>query len=150
MTGDGLPAGGFNPLVPELDVRDLPASLAFWCGTLGFSVAYARPENGFAYLERGGAQVMLNAINGNWRTGDLEPPLGRGINLQITVDAVDPILAALDAASWPLFRPAHEAWYRVGEEEEGLRQFLVQDPDGYLLRFAESLGQRRLSPDGRA
>lgn len=150
MTGDRLPAGGFNPLVPELDVRALPASLAFWCGTLGFSVAYARPENGFAYLERGGAQVMLNAINGNWRTGDLEPPLGRGINLQITVDAVDPILATLVAASWPLFRPAHEAWYRVGEEEAGLRQFLVQDPDGYLLRFAESLGRRRLSPDGRA
>ncbi|MCJ2129670.1 bleomycin resistance protein [Methylobacterium sp. E-045] len=150
MTGDGLPAGGFNPLVPELDVRDLPASLAFWCGTLGFSVAYARPENGFAYLERGGAQVMLNVVNGNWRTGDLEPPLGRGINLQITIDAVDPILAALDAASWPLFRPAHEAWCRVGEEEEGLRQFLVQDPNGYLLRFAESLGRRRLSPDGRA
>ncbi|CAA2099614.1 hypothetical protein MBUL_00241 [Methylobacterium bullatum] len=146
MTGDGLPAGGFSPLVPELDVHDLAASLAFWREVLGFSVAYSRPENGFAYLERGGAQVMLNVINGNWLTGRLEPPLGRGINLQIAVDAVDPILAALDAASWPLFRPAHEAWYRIGKMEVGLRQFLVQDPDGYLLRFAEGLGRRPLSP----
>ncbi|WP_338011538.1 VOC family protein [Methylobacterium sp. Leaf106] len=81
MTGDRLPHGGFSPLAPELDVHDLPASLAFWCGTLGFTVAYSRPENGFAYLERGGAQVMLNVANGNWLTGALEPPLGRGINL---------------------------------------------------------------------
>ncbi|KQO41106.1 bleomycin resistance protein [Methylobacterium sp. Leaf85] len=146
MTGDRLPDGGFSLLVPELDVHDLAASLAFWCGTLGFTVAYSRPENGFAYLERGGAQAMLNVANGNWRTGALEPPLSRGINLQIAVDAVDPILAALDSASWPLFRPAHEAWYRVGEVEVGVRQFLVQDPDGYLLRFAESLGRRPLSP----
>lgn len=150
MTGDRLPAGGFSPLVPELDVHDLAASLAFWCGPLGFLVAYARPENGFAYLERGGAQVMLNLVNGNWRTGALEPPLGRGINLQIAVDAVDPILTSLDAASWPLFRPAHEAWYRVGEMEVGVRQVLVQDPDGYLLRFAEDLGRRPLNPGGQA
>ncbi|MBO1020214.1 VOC family protein [Methylobacterium sp. SD274] len=145
MTDDRMPQGGFSPLVPELDIRDLPASLAFWCGALGFAVAYARPENGFAYIERGGAQVMLNLVNGNWQTGPLEPPLGRGINFQIAVDALDPILTALDAVPWPLFRPAHEAWYRVGETEVGVRQFLVQDPDEYLLRFSESLGRRPLS-----
>ncbi|WP_081739469.1 VOC family protein [Methylobacterium sp. 10] len=150
MMGDRLPEGGFSPLVPELDVHDLAASLVFWRGLLGFSVAYSRLENGFAYLERDGAQVMLNVVNGNWRTGALEPPLGRGINLQIAIDAVDPILAALDTASWPLFRPAHEAWYRVGEMEVGVRQFLVQDPDGYLLRFAENLGRRPLNPGGQA
>ncbi|WP_019903020.1 VOC family protein [Methylobacterium sp. 77] len=147
---DRQPKGGFSPLVPELDIRDLPASLAFWCGTLGFSVAYSRPETGFAYLERGGAQVMLNVVNGHWLTGDLERPFGRGINLQIAVDALDPVLTALRSASWPMFRPAHEAWYRVGEIEIGLRQFLVQDPDGYLLRFAESLGSRPFNPGGRA
>jgi hypothetical protein len=34
-----MPAGGFNALVPELDVRDLARSLGFWCGLLGFDVA---------------------------------------------------------------------------------------------------------------
>ncbi len=29
----------------------------------------------------------------------------------------------------------------------GARQFLVQDPDGYLLRFFQSLGQRRSAPE---
>jgi hypothetical protein len=29
-----------------------------------------------------------------------------------------------------------------GARHSGQRQFLVQDPDGYLLRFAEPLGER--------
>ncbi|GEP00700.1 bleomycin resistance protein [Methylobacterium haplocladii] len=143
---DRLPEGGFSALVPELDVTDLDASLSFWRDRIGFRVAYARPEAGFAYLEREGAQVMLNLVNGNWETAPLERPFGRGINLQIAVAALDPILARLGAAGWPLFRPAHEAWYRVGDQETGLRQCLVQDQDGYLLRFAEALGRRPLSP----
>lgn len=141
-TGDA-PTGGFAPLVPELDVTDLEDSLAFWCGLLGFRIAYARPEAKFAYLERQGAQVMLCEINGEWVTGQLQRPFGRGINFQIETDALDPILAALDKAAWPLFRSVRESWYRVGAtQESGAREFLVQDPDGYLLRFSQSLGQR--------
>ena len=136
------PKGGFAVLVPELDVSNLAASLAFWCGLLGFAVAYDRPAAGFAYLERDGAQVMLCLRNGNWDTGPLDRPFGRGINVQITVQTLAPILAALDAAGWPLFRPVQESWYHVGTEEDGQREFLVQDPDGYLLRFAEGIGTR--------
>ena len=136
------PAGGFGVLVPELDVSDLAVSLAFWCGLLGFAVACDRPAAGFAYLERDGAQVMLCLRNGNWDTGPLDRPFGRGINLQTTVRALAPILAALDAAGWPLFRPVQESWYRVGAEEGGQREFLVQDPDGTLLRFAEDIATR--------
>ncbi|MBB2958163.1 hypothetical protein FHX72_002308 [Pseudoclavibacter helvolus] len=36
-----------------------------------------------------------------------------------------------------------ETRYRVGEREVGVRQFLVTDPDGYLIRFQESLGGER-------
>ncbi|WP_443136630.1 bleomycin resistance protein [Methylobacterium sp. Leaf399] len=130
---------GMSTLVPELDVRDLAGSLAFWCDGLGFRVAYARPEDGFAFLEREGAQVMLCRANGNWGTAALEPPLGRGINLQVTVAAIAPLLTRLDTLCWPLFRAPHEARYRVGSGEVTLRQFLVQDPDGYLLRFAQTI-----------
>lgn len=130
------PGGGFAAMVPELDVTDLDASLAFWCGLLGFSVAYSRPEAGFAYLQRGPLQIMLCRINGEWMTGPLERPYGRGVNFQMTVDRIEPILAALDAAGWPLFRPVEEKRYRVGSGWSICREFLVQDPDGYLLRFA--------------
>lgn len=73
---------------------------------------------------------MLNQHNGNWVTGTLERPLGRGTNFQMFVDSVAPLLD-------------HDAWYRVAGKERGNRQFLVQDPDGYLLRFAEDLGTRQ-------
>lgn len=86
---------------------------------------------------------MLNQHNGNWETGTLERPLGRGINFQMFVDSVAPLLDALMREKWPLFRECHDAWYRVAGEVRGNRQFLVQDPDGYLLRFAEDLGSRQ-------
>jgi hypothetical protein len=44
----------------------------------------------------------------------------------------------------PLFVPLEERWYRRDDVLLGNRQFLVQDPDGYLLRFFEDLGERPL------
>lgn len=132
-------------LVPELVVADLEASLRFWRGLIGFSVAYDRPEAGFAYLDLDGAQIMLKyraPEDYQWMTGPLEAPRGRGINFQIEVRAVQPILDRLARANWPLFMAPEEAWYRAGEVEVGQRQFLVMDPDGYLLRPAEYLGER--------
>jgi catechol 2,3-dioxygenase-like lactoylglutathione lyase family enzyme len=141
-SADRLPTGGFAPLVPELDVFDLGKSKSFWCNVLGFQIAYQRPENRFMYIELQGSQVMLSQRNGNWETGDLQRPLGRGINFQMFVNSVEPLLDALRNANWPLFRPCHDAWYRIAGEERGNRQFLVQDPDGYLLRFAQNLGAK--------
>lgn len=134
--------GGFAALVPELAVDDIAASLAFWCGPLGFAVAYDRPAARFAYLERDGAQVMLCEHNGRWATGPIARLYGRGANLQITVAALQPILDALAQLGWPLFEAPADAWYRAGPVERGQREMLVQDPDGYLLRFAEILGLR--------
>ncbi|MGO4567789.1 bleomycin resistance protein [Rhizobium sp. 2YAF20] len=137
-----MPEGGFNRLVPELDVADIDASLKFWCDCLGFRVAYDRPAAHFAYCEREGVQVMLCQINGEWLTGPLERPFGRGINFQITVSDIEPLLARLKRADWPLFRDVKESWYRIGDEEQGSLEFLVLDPDGYLVRFSQALGSR--------
>lgn len=55
---------------------------------------------------------------------------------------LDPILAELRAHGVPLFMEPETRWYRIDEEEEaGVRQFLVTDPDGYLLRFQQPLGR---------
>lgn len=141
-----LPEGGFNALVPELDVTDIEASLHFWCKLLGFDVAYDRPQAKFAYLQRERAQVMLCEINGNWEVGALERPFGRGVNFQIAASTIDPIVAALTQAGWPLYREPYEVWYRLGDNVEGgSREFLVQDPDGYLIRFAQSIGRRAVA-----
>ncbi len=73
-----------NTLVPELMVTDLPDSLNFWVSCLGFTIAYQRPEHGFAYLDLNGA----------------------------------------------------------ADVEVGQREFIVQDPDGYLVRLVQRLGER--------
>lgn len=143
-----VPQGGFAALVPELLVSDVRESLLFWCGLLGFEIAYDRPAARFAYLNRERLQVMLCERNGLWEPDKMERPFGRGINLQMTVGSHTPILAALSEASWPLYEQPSEAWYRAGDCERGQRQFLVQDPDGYLLRFIEDLGIRS-PPKGR-
>jgi catechol 2,3-dioxygenase-like lactoylglutathione lyase family enzyme len=135
------------PLVPELNVQDIDQSVRFWCELLGFRIVYRRPEVGFAYLEREGVQVMLEQLaRDSWSVGELAKPFGRGLNLQIAASSIQPILDRLSAAHWPLFLQPAERWYRTGSVESGQRQFLVQDPDGYLLRFAEGLGQRAVAP----
>ncbi|WP_333817854.1 bleomycin resistance protein [Tabrizicola sp.] len=133
-------------LVPELAVSDWQRSRAFYCDLLGFDCLYDRPEEGFAYLALGDAHLMIDQI-GVGRTFDnghapQEPPFGRGLNLQIEVEDVDRLLTALAAADWPLFLPLEEKWYRQGAGETGNRQFVVADPDGYLLRFYQDLGTR--------
>ncbi|MGY8682612.1 VOC family protein [Bradyrhizobium sp. UFLA05-153] len=136
------PRDGWADLVPELGVSNIQNSLSFWRDLLGFEVAYDRPVARFAYLVRGRLQVMLCELNGRWETAEMQRPFGRGINLQIAVDRIEPILNALSDADWPLYEQPNDAWYRVGDQECGQREFLVQDPDGYLIRFAERLGVR--------
>lgn len=146
MTDAAEGAGRWAALVPELLVADLGRSQEFYCGICGFAVRFARPEDGFLYLDLGGAQIMLEEVSEEaWITAPLERPFGRGINLQIEVAEVAPIAARLEAAGIVPFRALHEAWYREGDVEHGQAQLLVQDPEGYLLRFVEVLGERPVS-----
>ena len=53
---------------------------------LGFRILWERPEEGFAYLEREGAELMLDEPGTRpWLAGPLEHPYGRGASLQIEV-----------------------------------------------------------------
>ena len=131
-------------LVPELSVTDYEASRHFWCDLVGFALRYERPEEGFGYLVLGNAHLMLDQINQGrtWATGALEPPLGRGINFEVQVENLDTALQRIMSAGWPIFVEPEEEWYRAGDIEIGVRQFLVQDPDGYLLRLQQEIGER--------
>jgi len=142
--GDVAPEPGdhYNPMVPELVVRNLAKSLEFY-SLLGFSIKYEREEDRFVYLELDRVNLMLEEISASsWITSDLETPYGRGINFQIEVSGLDDLVARLKKRNLALFKDIEERWYRAGNFERGLRQFLVQDPDGYLLRFNEVIGTR--------
>ena len=55
-----------------------------------------------------------------------------------------PLLLALESRGHDLYRTPEEAWYAGEDRLYGQRQFLVQDPDGYLLRFCQDLGEKPL------
>ena len=131
-------------LVPELYCSDIARSLAFYVDVLGFAVRYDRPEERFAYLEREGAELMLDTVDPDrtWLAGPVEHPYGRGMNLQIEGTDVDALHTAVIDAGCEPFVPLEERWYRRDRRLLGVRQFIVQDPDGYLLRFSEYLGAR--------
>ncbi len=141
-----MPAG--LKLIPELDVADLDRSLDFYLNVVGFAVAFERPEERFALLDLDGISLMLEEAAGpgrRFRTAELEHPYGRGVNFQIEVADVDAVHERARAAGSALVIPLEERWYRRGQVERGNRQFVVADPDGYLLRFCSDLGERTAS-----
>ena len=141
-------------LVPELSVLDLSQSLRFYVDLLGFQIEYQRPESGFAAISVEGAHLMLEETasceaatasdftQGQWRTARLEYPFGRGINLEITILDVQSVYAGLLTHAYPIKLDLHDKWYRVNDRFQGVRQFLVMDPDGYLIRLAQTIGER--------
>lgn len=133
------------PVVPELDVSDLERSLAAYVDVLGFRCHVRRHEEKFAYLIRGDVHLMLEEAAGPGRrftTAPLERPFGRGINIQIRIPDVDALHARVLRSELAVPIPIEERWYRHDRTELGNRQFVVADPDGYLLRFFTHLGSR--------
>lgn len=134
----------FNALIPELSVSNFEESLNFYCNILGFKIEYQREESKFAFISLEGSQLMIEEINDNWNVGEIEKPFGRGINFQIEVKQIQPILNSLAKNNYPLFKEVMENWYRQDNKLLGNKEFLVQDPDGYLLRLSEDLGEKEL------
>ena len=133
----------FNKNIPELSVTNLDNSLKFY-KSAGFKVEYERPENKFVFLSLGEIQFMLQEITGNdkWDVSPLSYPFGNGINFQLEVKDVDKIYKTLKDNNYKIAFEIEENWYRQGDKLLGNKEFLVQDPDGYLLRFSEDLGKK--------
>ncbi|MBL4767852.1 MAG: VOC family protein [Rhodobacteraceae bacterium] len=129
-------------LVPELSCSDFHSSVDFYTKVLGFELVFERPERMFAYLALGEAQIMIKQANEYWNTAKLLKPYGRGINFQISVEDALGLSGKIEAHGFQLFEALGTSWYRIDQIERGVIEFLVQDPDGYLLRFSQLLGDR--------
>jgi catechol 2,3-dioxygenase-like lactoylglutathione lyase family enzyme len=132
-------------MVPELMVLDMARSRVFWRELLGFDVVFSREAHD--YLRHGEVEMMLCQATRHWSTGPFDPPLGRGINFKIFVDDPQPLRDRLVDAGWPIFEDITEEWPVQEGISRGYRQFLVQDPDGYLIRFAAKLGAHPANQD---
>ena len=136
----------WNVMVPELTVSNFNKSLVFYTEILGFSVRNQRESRDFAYLEQEKVQLMIEQCHENgWHVADLTYPFGRGVNFQIELSNIQPILTRINQAQVKLFRELKESWYDTGKTLSGQMEFLVQDPDGYMLRFTQYLGEETKS-----
>ncbi|WP_435956089.1 bleomycin resistance protein [Dryocola sp. BD626] len=135
----------WNRMVPELTVYDFSASIRFYVEMLGFEIMIRRNDPEFAYISLGEAQLMLEQYHPEgWITGDLINPLGRGVNFQIEVDDITTLYSSLKANNVLMFRTMRDNEYNIGNTLSCQREFLVQDPDGYLLRFCQYIEEKNV------
>lgn len=127
----------FTTITPNLIVRDIARSTAFYRDVLGFAVKETVPEAApfvFVWLERDGVPVFLNdpgpvAAEMPVMAG---VPFGGTATLFVHVEGVDALHDAV-APCTPVVLPLQTKFY-------GMREFAVQDPDGHLITFAERVG----------
>jgi inorganic diphosphatase len=133
----------WNKNIPELSVTNLEDSLKFY-KMAGFKVEYDRPEDKFAFISLDNIQFMLQELSDNdkWDVGKLKYPFGNGINFQLEVDDLDEIYNNFKENNYAIAFDIEENWYRHDDKMLGNKEFLIQDPDGYLLRFTQDLGEK--------
>ena len=125
----------FNKMIPELSVFDIEQTKRFY-NDLGFKIEYERPEEKFVFMSFQDSQFMFEQIHDNgWNIGELIYPLGRGINFSIAVDDIEGLYKLVKTLNLEIYRELNRSIYHVNGTEETQTEFLIQDPNGYLLRF---------------
>ena len=125
----------FNRMIPELSVFDIERTKKFY-RELGFKIEYERTEDKFVFMSFQDSQFMFEQIHDDgWNIGELVYPLGRGINFSIAVDDVGELYKLVNHLNIELYRELTRNIYQVNGIDEMQIEFLIQDPNGYLLRF---------------
>lgn len=120
--------GGFPPLAAELLVPDVDTGVVFYRDTLGFTLvdSTAAAQSCFATLELEGGHVLLSHVPGR----DTSPE--NSIELRFMVRDVDALDARCREKGVTYVRP-------LGDQDYGLRDFVIRDPYGVRVRFARPL-----------
>ena len=127
----------FNALIPEITVSNIKESLEFYQNILLFKIVYSRKKDGFYFLAYQESQIMIEQQNDNWITEELSYPFGKGINFQIKTTEMDRLIDRIKLSGKSFFRSPFSSEYKTTWGIEKVREFLIQDPDGYLLRFSQ-------------
>ncbi|MCC3866200.1 VOC family protein [Terrisporobacter petrolearius] len=128
----------FNKLIPELTVFNIEETRDFYLNILGFKLEYHRIEDNFIFVSFENSQFMFEQLHDDgWNIGELEYPLGRGINLSVEVKDIDSLYDIVISHNVTPFRKIMISNYKVGDKIIEQKEFLLQDPNGYLLRFTD-------------
>ena len=126
-------------LVPELYCSDIDVTKKFYTEVFGFAIKYERPEEQFARFTLDGVDIMVECISGEgrrWITGEIQRPFGRGVNFQWDVADLEELYSRMkDIAPGSIYLEMESMTYHCGNEVIDQKQFIAQDPDGYLFRF---------------
>lgn len=130
LKGTGNPI--MNKLIaaePQLYVRDIAASVAFYSGTLGFSVAFTYGDPAFyGQVFRDGARLNLRQVD-DPVIDPVRQDRDQLIAASITLEDAKPLFLEYQRAGVEFAQPLRaEPW--------GARTFVVRDPDGNRLLFA--------------
>ncbi len=126
----------FNKLIPELTVSDINRTKEFYINILGFKLEFERIEDKFIFLSFEGSQIMFEQFhNDGWNIADMQYPYGRGVNFEIEVNNIDELYSKIFKNNIKLYRKLKTNFYIVNGKKEKQKEFLIMDPDGYLLRF---------------
>lgn len=128
----------FTSVTPNLIVRDIAASTAFYRDVLGFSIKQTVPDVEpyvFVWLERDGVPVFLNDPKAVEK--DLPGAAARASGGTATLFFVITAVDAFHSTVAPRTRVVME----LKTQFYGMREFAVEDPDGHLLTFAERVSE---------
>jgi catechol 2,3-dioxygenase-like lactoylglutathione lyase family enzyme len=116
----------FPGAVPEIPVRDIDEALAYYEGSLGFTVDWGDGDLGLAGISRGDCRLFLASAEYRKGYGNVGPVM-TWLNLD-SKDAVDDLYRAWHAGRTTILRSAPES------KPWGLHEFTAADPDGNLFR----------------
>jgi lactoylglutathione lyase len=130
-------------LTPNLIVTDVERSIRFYRDVLGFTVSQTVPEAPpyvFAVVQSGPVQIFLNAPGPAIEEYPAfkDRPLGGTLTLFIDVVDIERSHAELQNKV-KIVMPLDHKWY-------GVTEFAFEDPDGYLITFAEQDQRAGVSP----
>ena len=128
----------FKKLTPNLLVANVERSLAFYVDTLGFARGMTVPEQSpfvFASVTSGSIEIFVNdaATAVKEYPSLVGKPIGATGTMFIEVEGVDALHDRLKS-SVKIVMPIVTQFY-------GLREFAIEDPDGYVITFAERVPQ---------
>ena len=124
----------FASVTPNLLVRDVKKSTAFYRDVLGFTMGETVPDKEpfvFVWMKRDDVSVFINDITAaahDYPEATKLPPGGTAAMIFI-ITGVDDYYAEV-APKTKVIMPLKTQFY-------GMREFAVADPDGHIITFAE-------------
>jgi catechol 2,3-dioxygenase-like lactoylglutathione lyase family enzyme len=118
-------------------VKDVPAALAFYRDRLGFEITFQGPEPDdifFGIVQCGAAMIMFKEVGVDPvpnHTRDVNKGVARW-DAYLYVPDPDALAAELSSRDVVFFKP-------LGDTDDGLRGFELEDADGYVLFFGRPI-----------